>query len=254
MSEAPRRPPMPAWDLEVVEARQITPRMRRVTFTGNLAGLVWRPAQDFALMIPQADGTFARRHYTIRAFDPLTQRLDIDFVIHHDSPAVRWAHSAAPGDRLLANGPRGRTVIDREAAWHLFTGDETCLPGVFAMLEQLPARARAIAFLEVADESEEQAVETVADLDLTWIVRGGPAQPGSAALIEAFETLKAPAGRGAAYVIGETSTVRTQRQGLVARGWDKSAIAAEGYWRPGRIGGHDHVFDAEDLQRRMARA
>jgi NADPH-dependent ferric siderophore reductase len=254
MSEAPRRPQLPAWDLEVVEARQITPRMRRVTFTGSLDGLVWRPGQDFALMIPQADGTFARRHYTIRRLDPAAGRLDIHFVIHHDSPAVRWAHAAAPGDRLVANGPRGRTVLDAEADWHLFTGDETCLPGVFAMLEQLPAGAKAIAFLEVADEDEKQAVETRADLDLTWIVRGGPARPGSAALIEAFETLKAPSGRGAAYVIGETSTVRAQRQGLIARGWDKSRIAAEGYWRPGRVGGHDHVWDAEDLQRRMAQA
>ena len=27
------------------------------------------------------------------------------------------------------------------------------------------------------------------------------------------------------------------------RGFDKSQIWSEGYWRPGRIGGHDHIDD-----------
>jgi hypothetical protein len=26
---------------------------------------------------------------------------------------------------------------------------------------------------------------------------------------------------------------------------EKSQIAAEGYWRPGRIGGHDHVVEPD---------
>jgi NADPH-dependent ferric siderophore reductase len=246
-----RRQPPPIWDLTVVDAAQLTFRMRRVTVTGALAGFTWRPAQDFALMLPQPDGSTARRHYTIRAYDPATRRLDIDVVLHGASPAGDWARNARAGDTLQAAGPRGRTVLNHEADWHLFTGDETCLPGVFAMLEQLPAGAKAIAFLEVEDEGEKQAVETAADLNLTWIVRNGPIQPGSRALIDAFANLKFPSGQGQAYVIGETSTVQQQRRGLIARGWDKSAIAAEGYWRPGRVGGHDHVFDAEDRPRFM---
>jgi NADPH-dependent ferric siderophore reductase len=48
---------------------------------------------------------------------------------------------------------------------------------------------------------------------------------------------------GHAYTLGETGLVRTLRQGLVARGLAKSQIFAEGYWRPGRVGGHDHVDD-----------
>ena len=29
--------------------------------------------------------------------------------------------------------------------------------------------------------------------------------------------------------------------GLIARGLTRDQIYSEGYWRPGRIGGHDHV-------------
>ena len=50
-----------------------------------------------------------------------------------------------------------------------------------------------------------------------------------------------PAGEGFAILISETSKVRAQRQHLLARGMPKDRIAAEGYWRPGRQGGHDHV-------------
>jgi NADPH-dependent ferric siderophore reductase len=66
-------------------------------------------------------------------------------------------------------------------------------------------------------------------------------------LIEALEAFQPPPGVGQACVIGETSTVRAQRQGLIARGLPKSQIAAEGYWRPGRVGGHDHVNDHDML-------
>ena len=32
-----------------------------------------------------------------------------------------------------------------------------------------------------------------------------------------------------------------QRHYLLASGFDKAQVTAEGYWRPGRVGGHDHV-------------
>jgi NADPH-dependent ferric siderophore reductase len=253
MSEAFRRPPQPVWDLTVVEARDVTPRMRRVTFTGALRGFEWRPAQDLVLSLPQPDGEAARRHYTIRGYDPQSRHLDIDFVLHGDSPAVRWAKAAKAGDSIQAQGPRGRTVINPEADWHLFAGDETCLPGIFAMIEQLPYDARAFAFIEVESDAEKQTIDAPCELRLNWLVRGGHVERSSPRLIAAITGFRDPAGRGQAYLIGETSTVRAQRQGLIGRGWDKRNIVAEGYWRPGRIGSHDHIRDPEDMAR-MARA
>lgn len=241
----PMRPPLPLWSLEVVETAPVTPHMRRIVFTGDLAAFDYKPGQDLALLIPQPDGEVGRRHYTLRSFDRASGRLAIDFVLHgHGGPAERWALDAKPGDRLEGRGPRGGTFIRPDADWHLFVGDETCLPGIFAMIETLPAGAKAFAFIEVDGPADEQPLETNADLTLTWLHRNGEAQPSSPALIAALARFDLPAGRGQAYVIGETSTVRAQRQSLLARGFDKSQIAAEGYWRPGRLGGHDHIFDA----------
>jgi NADPH-dependent ferric siderophore reductase len=238
-----RRPPGRLWSLEVADTRDLTPRMRRVTLEGgDLHEMDHKPGQDVVLAIPQADGV-ARRHYTVRRLDRAARRLEIDFVLHGDSPATRWARAARPGDRIDAQGPRGRVVINPDADWHLFCGDETCIPAIFGMIETLPEGARAWALIEIPDAKEKQAVLTKSALHLEWIERDG-APPGPSRLVlERLQALPLPPRRGHVYLIGETSNVRAQRHDLLARGVAKEQIAAEGYWRPGRVGGHDHIED-----------
>ncbi len=240
----PVRPPLPTWPLTVVETFDVTPRMKRIVFSGEtLADFVWTPAQDVVFRMTDETGEMVRRHYTVRLHDAAAKRMEIDFVLHGHGLAADWARAAKPGDEVIVAGPRGNTTINKDADWHLFTGDETCIPGVFAMVQSLPAGAKAFVFLEVQDAGEEQPLDAEADVTLTWFHRNGPPTPGSPDLIAAFADFVPPDGRGHAYVIGETSTVQTQRRGLIAKGWDKSQISAEGYWRPGRLGGHDHVRD-----------
>ena len=69
------------------------------------------------------------------------------------------------------------------------------------------------------------------------IVRHGQGGPG-----ERWAERARP-GHGHAYLLAETATVRIIRHGLLARGLAKDQITAEGYWRPGRQGGHDHIRD-----------
>jgi NADPH-dependent ferric siderophore reductase len=248
-----RRQPMRTWQLTVVDAFDVTPRMRRVPLVGEaMDDFAWKAGQDLVLNVPLKGGSGAagetvRRHYTIRSYDAAEQRLEIDFVLHGEGPAARWAQTCELGDEIQAAGPRGRTVLREGVDWHLFVGDETCLPGIVAMLEALPAGARATAIIEVWDKDERQTPLSRADLQVEWFHRNGPAQPGSPLLIDRLNLFAPPPGSGAAYVIGETSTVRAVRQGLIAKGFPRDRIAAEGYWRPGRVGGHDHVFDAQDI-------
>jgi len=230
------------WNLTVVEAAQTASRMRTISFTGpDLGELDWRPGQDLVLSLPQPDGGIARRHYTIRDFNTAAQRLDIDFVLHGDSPAGRWAVAAQPGEAIEAQGPRGRTRITEGADWRLFVGDETALPAIFAMAESLPAGASATALIEVDGPSDVQPLASPAGVAVEWLFRrGAPAGP-SAILLDRLSAL-APSPRGAhAYILGETSNVRAQRHYLLSRGFERDQITAEGYWRPGRVGGHDHV-------------
>ena len=243
-----RRGPLTRWPLTVVGAQDLTPRMRRVSLVGDtLEAFEYRPGQDLVLNLPDGAGGQVRRHYTIRRFDAAETRLEIDFVLHGRSPATDWARRAAIGDQIVAEGPRGRTTVRGPADWRLFAGDETALPGIAAMIESLPASETAIAFIEVADAAEEQLIETAATVEVRWLHRAGPPQAPSLGLLQALTTFQLPPGAGQACIIGETSTVRAQRQGLIARGFPKDCIAAEGYWRPGRVGSHDHIVEPSEF-------
>ena len=234
------RPMLRLWSLEVVEAMDAEPSMRRVVFTApDIAEFDYKPGQALVLMIPLSSGETGRRDYTIRWFDRDAGKLAIDFLLHGETPGPQWARAAKAGDRLDARGPRGGTVFHPEADWHLLTGDETCIPAIAHILETMPADAVAHVFIETQEASGEIPMAR----PVTWLHRGGqPAGPG-ALMADAVAAFALPEGRGHAYLIGETSNVRAQRRLLVERGFTREQISSEGYWRPGRIGGHDHVED-----------
>jgi NADPH-dependent ferric siderophore reductase len=232
------------WSLTVTGAWDVAPRMRRVQLTGpELAEFDPRPGQEIILLLPQQTDEPIRRHYTIRRFDAAQSLLDVDFVMHGDSPAVRWASSAKKGDPLAVMGPRGRITVVPDAEWHLFSGDDTALPAIFAMVQALPATAKAFVFIEVGDEGDRQELVSNADVTLEWLYRRGARSDESTLLIERVAAFPLPPEQGHVYLLGETRKVRTERQELIARGLDRNRISAEGYWRPGRVGGHDHILD-----------
>lgn len=228
----------------VKDAFDVTPRFRRVIFTAeNIADFAYKPGQDIVFFLPVGGEDHGRRHYTIRSFDRAKGEIAVDFLLHGTTPGPEFARNARPGDTVEVKGPRGRVVAREGADWHLITGDETGLPAVLHILETLPEGAKAFVFLEVQSEADRQPFESKADVAFEWIVRGdAPAGPGTLVLdrITAFDL---PAGEGQALITGETSNVRALRHHLLARGLPKERIASEGYWRPGRLGGHDHVDD-----------
>lgn len=225
------------WVLVVAEVRDLTPSMRRVRLSGEgLAALDHRPGQDMAIAVPAGDGTTVRRRYTIRALHAAESFLDLDFVLHGDGPAARWAAAAEPGVRVEAIGPRGKITVDPEAGWHLFAGDESALPGIAAMVEALAPGSSAHAVVEVDGPLDRQplaAAEGV-ELEVTWLHRAG-AEPGRSDLLaRAVAGLETPAGRGHAYVAGEYGVVQALRQVLGDLGLPREQISPKPYWRLGR--------------------
>jgi NADPH-dependent ferric siderophore reductase len=233
------------WHLTLVEATNIAPHMRRVVFScPDIGEMKLKPGQSAVLLLAEAAGDFLKRHYTIRSIDRAARRIAFDFVLHGDTPGANWARQAKPGDEIDALGPRGHVWLHPEADWHLFAGDETALPAISAMLEGLKPGDAATAIIEVESKAEEQKLATPANAHITWLYRQGPPKPGSKPLMEALAAVAIPGDRKVhAYLAGETSTVRAQRHGLITRGLSKEQISAEGYWRPGRVGSHDHVDD-----------
>lgn len=140
------------------------------------------------------------RTYTIRDARPEQGELDVDFVAHGDSgPASRWIARAEAGERMLLIAPDA-TSDEPSGGWEwhpgeastlLIAGDETAVPAVSAILEQLPHDARGAVFLEVPDAADALELRAPAGVSVQWFDRGGDALPApgyGSCLVEAVRT------------------------------------------------------------------
>jgi NADPH-dependent ferric siderophore reductase len=237
--------------LQVRRSARITPRMVRVTLTGDaLAGFGGdgpdrrikmffpvpgqdRPAVPRAStggpVWPAGEPRPTIRTYTVRRYDDAAGELDVDFVLHEGhGPAAAWARDVRPGSWVGVSEPGGRYVPDPDADFHLVIGDESALPAVATVLAALPPGVPAVAYLEVEDAEEEQPLPGGAEVH--WVRRD--ARPAGVPLTAAVRAATLPDGRGQAWLSGESACVRDLRRHLLDdRGLDRRAVYATGYWR-----------------------
>ena|SRR5882757_3247772 len=250
--------------LTVKRVTRITPRMVRVTLTGDLAGFKSAAADDHMKLFFPAPGSTQpilpkgppgshvvaegpipiARDYTPRRYDPVTNELDIEFVLHNDGPATSWATQVQPGQTLGVGGPRGSFVVNGAFDWQLFIADETGLPAIARRLLELPASTNAFVIAEVEDASDEQLFQSPAKVNVTWIYRNGRAAGSAELLQQAVSKLTLPAGEGYTWIACESNVARSLRNYLLhERGFDKQWVKAAGYWKLGTAASHDKHED-----------
>lgn len=243
--------------LEVRRVRQLTPRMVRVTFGGDqLDGFRYGAPDDHVKVFFPAPGADLPvmptlgpdgleppppgaplpifRDYTVRYLRPEQRELDIDFALHGHGPGASWAARAQPGQRLGILGPRGSNMVPLTFDWYLLGADETALPALAAWLEQLPAGARTIAFVEVADERERQPV----DGEVRWLHRDR-----GESLWDAVQTVELPPGDGYVWIAGEATGLKPIRRHLRALGHHRDWMEIDGYWKRGVVNLDHHEDD-----------
>lgn len=183
------------------------------------------------------------RNYTVRAFrpdGPLGPELDVDFVLHGSAadgtagPAATWASTCTVGDSVALidegvtfNPPPGCEQL-------LLVADETGLPAVAAILEQLPAGARGSAVLEVQHPDDRQDLAAPEGMAVTWLVRTDPLAPTGRAALDAVAAVPLPAGRCYGWAVGESALATGARRHWVQAGLAKSDVTFCGYWRAPR--------------------
>lgn len=239
--------------LEVVSVTDVTPRMRRFRFSGDMEGFAspghadhikafFFPAGVEPKIVPigPRGAEFApgerpeMRDYTPRAWSVDGNWIDLDFVLHGDGPASGWAAGATVGSKLVIGGPRGSVVVPAAFDWYLLAGDETALPALGRRIEELPAGSKILAVIEVEDAAEEQRFETAADLSLHYVHRNGEPAGTTTLLRDAVASLTFPTGVAYAYIAGEVTMAQSIRTHLTeSRGFDPRYIKAAGYWRLG---------------------
>jgi NADPH-dependent ferric siderophore reductase len=218
--------------LEVVEADDLGPHMRRIRLTSpDLADFTYQPGQDIMLALSGGERPLCRR-YTIRGFEPASRVLELNIVAHGvHGPGAEWACATQPGDRVNGVGPRGKIFVDKDADWHLFLGDESAAPASLHMLESLPGGVPAQAYLEVSTPEDELASPASG---VTWLYRGDVPAIQSRMLVDAIAAADLPEGRGHVYIAGEVQIVNAVLRAALARGLTSDQISPKAYWGRGK--------------------
>lgn len=243
--------------LTVIATERLSPNMKRIRFSGvdfaryeslealhvrlffppaGLAEPTWPMlGTDGLLQLPPPDQRPAVRKYTIRQIDVAAGTVAIDFVLHDDAgPGSAFAAGARPGDRIGMAGPGGRGL--KSAGRYLFICDETGLPAVARMLENLADDAQGLALIEVADRSEELPLVAPSGVTIRWLHRDASAPGARSPLLEAFDELPwNPDGPGV-YLWSATEHdvfrhVRSAAKARLRSGLDQHLIVS--YWRDG---------------------
>ena len=134
---------------------------------GKLASFAGADESWFStwLAIPEAERGHMRT-YTVRSTRGSGEqtRIVVDFVLHLAEPATgpgsAWAARAAVGDRLVTIAPRrgqpfgGIEFAPDDARSLLLVADETAVPAVSSILDDLPDGTHGAAFLEVPETGD----------------------------------------------------------------------------------------------------
>ncbi len=169
--------PAPPCLVSVKRVVDISPNLRRITFTGeDISNFPpFCPGAHIKVFLPLPHQTTPQlptqsskgntwadksakpiiRTYSVRKIRTQLEEIDIEFVLHGEhSPASGFAIQAKVGDVLGLSRPSGPDPMVPDADFFSITGDLTALPAIAAMLEAMPSNQKGqvrVAVLEKED-------------------------------------------------------------------------------------------------------
>lgn len=129
-----------AMEATITVAEQVTPTMRRIRLeTDQPIAFPYTPGQHIRIQLkdPLSMSGILRpaetlRTYTIWDLDPARTAIELRVHLYAgDGIGLTWARAAQPGDRTTFWWPQG-DFFTREAAYHVFIGEETAGAGYVA--------------------------------------------------------------------------------------------------------------------------
>lgn len=241
-------------EVRLVSNIAVAPRIRRLTFTGEdiarfgsandihvrmyfppdgIARPEWpRPGADGRTIWPEEGLRPEVRYYTVRRFEAARSAIEIDFVMHDDEgPGSAFAARAAPGAIVGMAGPVGR--VARPADWTLLAGDETALPAIARMLEEMPREAVGAALIEVDAPEDELALSAPRGVSVDWLHRRGAPAGATDLLVSAVRSVAVPSGgESFVWVACEHAAARKIRRHLrEERGLPRDRCLVVAYWQ-----------------------
>ncbi|MGM3225422.1 siderophore-interacting protein [Dickeya zeae] len=287
------------FDVTLAHKTLLTPSLMRCVFRGEAVRKmkICAPDQRIKVLLPAEDGTPPRlpdvgewyklvqampkpqrpipRTYTLRSLDTETGEMVVEFVVHGtEGPASAWVLSAQPGATLQVVAPRGdfagdnggyEWVLSANTRQVLLMGDETALPAIKGILEQLAQQdnpPQVQAFIEVPLQADcTDDYRNLPFAEVVWLPREGTGATYGERLLEAARHWSCPAAQVAAqpvmvadiaegekvwepastqqgqffgWVATESSAVKALRRYLLAeKGLAQESVTFMAYWSRG---------------------
>lgn len=193
--------------------------------------------------VPEGSPPAISRDYTVRGWDAAAGVLILDFVAHDHGVAGRWARTAKAGDKLGVLGPRGNVVLPENYGWYLTVGDETALPAIGRMFEELPSEARICAVVVVENETEQHKYLQREGASITWLHRSA-----GVSLEQAVRQLTLPTDDDwYVFAAGEVNELVPVRDYLRRElELPRERVTISGYWKRGVSNLDHHNTGLED--------
>jgi NADPH-dependent ferric siderophore reductase len=243
-------------EVTVISSTRLSPHMQRVRFSARDLARFARGGLHIRLLLPPkgrqpvwpqmgADGlvvwpsganALIARVYTIRAIDVAGGWFDVDFVLHpgSDTPAATFAENARRGDVIGMFGPGGGDVPEAQSL--LLLGDDTALPAIGRILDNMAPATQADVFIEVDSPADAIPLAEGDNIRVSWLYRQGRAAGTAGLLSEALRKMDPATLPPNVYVWAgcEFTDFRELRK-IVRKEWglkkDRQLIVA--YWRRG---------------------
>jgi len=171
------------------------------------------------------------RTYSIRNHDPISNRINVDVVLHGHGVGSTWAQTAAVASEVVVAHGRSWYRPVPSTDWQLLVADLAGLPAAARIVEELAPDNEAIAIVEVAEEADLEYLPHRTNVTVIATVGTGNGD-GESVLAQLVAAQPLPCGRGYCWFAGEAGQSRAVRKYLRGQHhWDAAQFDILGYWR-----------------------
>lgn len=218
-------------DCTIIETENMSTRVRRIRFEGDLQGLHFAPTYAIGIRINDRDF----RNYSPFNFNEEKGCFDILFHLHNQTAVgCDFISQLSVGDSMKMLMPRGKNLFDPEAKIHFSIGDETSLGNSMSIKEATEEFERSFLCLHELDEPV-----VLENLGLYGYHTPKNNTPKIIQTLTEFLTEEKKAieiGDVVFYLTGNGKKMTVLRKFLKEKGVHAKCIKSQAYWMEGKKG------------------
>lgn len=218
--------------VSVTTIQMPAPNIKIVTFKGIFPQVKFKIGHAIVIRIDETN----YRNYTPSKWDSEAGTFEVIFHIHNNGPGSECIKKLKLNDQITVGLPRGFKVFNKEAKYHFFFGDETCMSVFKSMKDEINrTENNYLGILELDKPSVEVPEKLGINVDIV------PKSLNKAEFaIKALHQLDAEIWNlwqnGYFYLLGNAKSIQAFRKALKEKGVSNKNIYTQPYWAEGKIG------------------